>query len=1238
MTNTVISVVHQRTFKPTVLVRLALRFTVVALLFPSTFTAAQDGAGRPDNRPVNPGVVRHAQVKPRTIILPVVDGKGIRFTRLSTDEGLSQTRVIQIVQDDQGFMWFGSQYGLNRYDGYTFKVFKHEHGRANSLSGVFIYSLFKDRSGTLWVGCDEFLDKFDPVTETFTHYRINTTGAQGETVPVTNISQDHTGRLWLSTSRGLYRFDPSTGQIIRYRHDPNNPFSLSSDAIRTTGEDREGTFWVGTSEGLDAFDRDTGKVALHVPLQNLSETSFYEDRFGVFWIFQITGGGLAVFDRKTNTLTHYSFHEGHLSDALMTGAMTMLEDRDGTLWFGTFGDGLVKFDRQKRKFIRYRNDPANPDSLGEDNVATLFQDREGNIWAGLHMMAPNRFSTRPPLFEKFKHEPANPNSLSGTMVNGIYEDREGILWISAINALNRVDRKTGQYTFYLTAVSGVSPRPTAIIEDRLGFLWVGSDNHGLTRFDPKTGLFRTFRHSPTDRFSLSSDRITGLFIDHAGTLWATTHNGLDRFDPATSHFTVHKLDQQSAAQIDVEVKEDRQGALWIGTHSSGLQRLDPATGRFTAIYKHNANDPTSLSNNRVNSVLFDHSGTMWVGTQDGLGKFDPKTGTFKTYYEQDGLSGNAVSCILEDKRGSLWMSTNNGLSVFDPAKQTFKSYSAADGLPGADLGGWGACFKSPSGEMFFGGFSGGVAFHPDKVVDSPYVPPVVLTDFRLFDRPVTVGADSPLRRSIGYTSALSLTHDQNVFSLEFSALSYFNPATNRYRYKLDGLDRQWHEVGSNQRFVTYTTLPAGVYTFRVQGATSRGDWSEPGLELRVEILPPWWNTWGFRALCAAAFLGVLWVLYQTRTQTLRRQERKLRDVIETIPTFAWTALPDGSVDFVNRRWQEYTGLSNERTAGSGWQEAAHSEDLVRNVEKWRAALANGEAFEDELRYRRAADGQYRWFLSRAVPLRDHRGKILKWYGTSTDIEDRKRAEHEREQLRADLAHVNRVSMMGELAASLAHELKQPIAAAITNANTCIRWLKRDQPAVDEALEATSRIAKDGARATEIIDRLRSLYKKSPPQRELVDVNEIVREMLVMLRGEANQYSISTRTELAPDLPKITADRVQLQQVFMNLILNAIEAMKDTAGELTIKTELSQGGQLLISVSDTGVGLPDENTDQIFKAFFTTKPQGTGMGLAISRSIVESHGGRLWASANNGRGATFQLTLPAEVKASSPSVA
>jgi PAS domain S-box-containing protein len=441
---------------------------------------------------------------------------------------------------------------------------------------------------------------------------------------------------------------------------------------------------------------------------------------------------------------------------------------------------------------------------------------------------------------------------------------------------------------------------------------------------------------------------------------------------------------------------------------------------------------------------------------------------------------------------------------------------------------------------------------------------------------------------------------------------------------LEGLEEQWNERDSSQRLVTYTTLPPGEYVFSVKASNSLGIWNENGIRVQIRILPPWWNTNWFRFLFVAAFTALLWGLYQLRVRQLRRQERKLRDVIETIPTIAWTALPDGSVDFVNCHWQEYTGLSTEQTAGSGWETAAHPEDVKRYAEKWRTAVGSGEPFENEVRFRRAADAQYRWFLTRAVPLRDARGKILKWYGTTIDIEDREHAK----QLQADLAHINRVTTMGELTSSLAHELKQPIAATVINANACIRWLKREKPDLEEACAATSRIVEEQNRAADLIDHLRSLYTKSPPKRELVEVSGIVHEMVVLLRGEAYRYAVSTRTDLAADLPRITADRVQLQQVLMNLMLNAIEAMKETGGVLTVKSQRNGDNQLLISVSDTGVGLPAEKADQIFDAFFTTKTQGSGMGLAISRSIIESHGGRLWATANDGRGATFYFSLRA----------
>jgi PAS domain S-box-containing protein len=364
-------------------------------------------------------------------------------------------------------------------------------------------------------------------------------------------------------------------------------------------------------------------------------------------------------------------------------------------------------------------------------------------------------------------------------------------------------------------------------------------------------------------------------------------------------------------------------------------------------------------------------------------------------------------------------------------------------------------------------------------------------------------------------------------------------------------------------------------------------------------------------------------------EAARRSEKELLDVIEAIPTMAFTSLADGGSVWVNRRWVEYTGLSLDSTSGSGWQSAVHPDDVDGHVNKWQVSIASGEPFENEARHR-SANGEYRWFLVRAVPLRDESGRIRKWYGTLTDIEDRKRAEQERERLRqleADLAYMNRVMTVGELAASLGHEVKQPITAAVMRAQACTRWLSRETPDVAEACVDASAMVEAAMRAAEIIDRVRSLYRRGPPQEEPVQLNEIVREMTVLLSETANRGSISLRTALDPGLPATTADRVQLQQVLLNLMINGIEAMGDTGGELTVTSKRSEDGQLLISVTDSGTGLPDDS-ERIFEAFFTTKPQGTGMGLSISRRIVELHGGRLWASRNTGRGATFHFTMPA----------
>jgi ligand-binding sensor domain-containing protein len=815
--------------------------------------------------------VTEAGVDPRPIRVSLADGNDIRFSRISTAAGLSQTRVAQIVQDDQGFMWFGTQYGLNRFDGYNFRTFTPEPGSGNTLSGAYIYSLFKDRSGMIWVGCDKFLDRFDPATETFTHYRL--AGDDANYVPATvfNMSQDRAGGLWLATGRGLYGMDPATGRITHhYTHDSLNPSSLSSNDVRATNEDRSGGFWVADGHHLEQFDRWSGKVTLRVALTKTArDFSFYEDHSGKLWICSSGGGGLAALDPKTSTLTSYSFYDMKSEEIVPAGVDSLVEDENGTLWLGTMGAGLLKFDPEHESAIRYRNHPHEQESLAEDGVIALAKDREGNIWVGLHASEPNFFANRRLSFGPLLREGFNTNSLGENLVNAIYEDPQGILWVGVTGSLIRVDRRTGAQTSYRPPGTEAEYEPVAIAEDRSGILWIGTVGKGLDRFDPRTGQFKTFLHDPADPSSLSNNVVGKLFVDHAGRLWVGTWDGLDRFDHATGRFIVYRRSEQNRSEYYYDITEDPDGGLWVGG-ISGLQHFDPATGKFQ-VYEHNLDDPRSLSDNRITSVHVDHSGTVWAATESGLDKLDRATGTFTNYYVRDGLPSNRVHCILEDQHGDLWMSTSRGVSRFNPQTRAFHNYSVADGLPGMDMTGWQTCQQGPTGEMYFGGFGGATAFQPDKVVDNSIAPRMVFTDFRLAGDSVKVGGGSPLQQSISYARSLALSHRQSNFSLEFSALTYSNSLLNRYRYMLEGQDSDWHEVGSEERLVSYNNLPAGKYVFRAQGATSSGPWSEPGVALRLEILPPWWSTWWFRTLYGGLILFLVGSLYYYRLGQMFRQ-------------------------------------------------------------------------------------------------------------------------------------------------------------------------------------------------------------------------------------------------------------------------------------------------------------------------------------------------------------------------------
>lgn len=811
-----------------------------------------------------------AVLLPDVARLPVMAAKGLTFRRLSTADGLSQTRVSQIVQDDLGFMWFGTQYGINRYDGYKFKLFVHEAGNEESAAGTFVLSMLKARDGAIWIGWREGLDRLDPRTETFTHYLVEHDENARRANAILHISEDRAGMIWLATGSGLHRLNPATGELRHFRHD-KNPDSLPTNAVNWSGEDSKGRFWVGTSSGLSEFDRTSGKVLRHIALPEGVQISLFEDSAGRLWITQALGNGLSLFDPDTNTVTPYSFYERDPGATALTGIMGIAEDADGNLWLGSPGLGLLRLNRERDRFFHYGYQPQDVHSIAEDKVIALFQDRDGNIWTGLHSAGVNHFGRGSQRFEVFRNIPGDPNSLTLDFVNAILEDRDGILWIGNDDGLNRIDRRTGQRKL-IDLDLGAKPMVIHLAQDHEGAIWVGTFSHGLTRYDPRTRRFETFRHDASNPRSLSNNWVHTVFVARTGTVWVATDDGLNRFDPATRTFKIYKLTSESRlSQAYTGIAEDESGNLWLGTVYSGLHRLNPTSGEITVL-KYRRGDPDGLSDSSLHAVHFSRKGILWIATQNGLNTLDPATGVMRAFNTRDGMPANAVSCILEDDHGDIWVSTTRGISKYNPESATFSNYSQFVGLRGNDFTGWEGCHKGRRGDLYFAGFSGAVGFIPADLQEAVPAFPLVLTDFEIDGNQAGIGPGRPLERSIPYSERVALSHSQRNFSITFAGLRFSSPETTRYRYRLKGLNGgTWYESPSSIRQATYTTLPAGSYDFEVQMGVDRGAWQTPGISLNLLVLPPWWATFWFRTLCVLLLAVLAGLIVRARVLNVARK-------------------------------------------------------------------------------------------------------------------------------------------------------------------------------------------------------------------------------------------------------------------------------------------------------------------------------------------------------------------------------
>jgi len=841
-----------------------------------------------------------------------VYAQGVQSTieQITVEDGLSQSGVFAMLQDSQGFMWFGTQDGLNKYDGYNFTVYKYNEQESNSLSDNFILSLYEDKSGSIWVGTENGgLNKFDCHTQQFSHYtndpkNPNTLGANY----VLSIYEDKFGTLWVGTAGGgLNKFNRETEQFTRYTHNPDAPNSLGHNTVLSIYEDKFGMLWVGTAGGgLNKFNRETEQFSryTHNPndpnsLSHDTVLSIYEDQSGSLWI-GTNGGGLNKFDRETGQFTHYIHDPANPKSLSDNTVGSIVEDRFGNLWLATsswygnyYGTGLDKFEAKTGQFNHYNHDPANPKSLSDNIVLSLLKDNSEILWIGTGFSGINKLDTKDPKFTHYKYAPAHPHSLSDNHISSIYEDRNGTLWIGTFNkGLDKFDRETGQFTHYrhepdnLNGLS--SDNIWSVYEDQSGMLWIGTGGSGLNKFDRETGKFTHYIHEPDDPYSLSNNTVWSIYEDQKGTLWiGTFHGGLNKFDLETEQFTHYIHDPDNPKSLSDNnvflIYEDQSGMLWIAPESGPLNKFDRKTGEFTQ-YKHDPNNPNSLTYERVVSMYEYPVGTLWIGTYGGgLDKFDIASETFTPYTEKDGLSNNSVVGMLGDDEGNLWLSTGKGLSKFNPQTETFRNYDVSDGLQGNEFDGVKAYFKSKTGEMFFGGLNGFNSFYPHQVKDNPHIPPVVITDFKKFNESVK------LDKAISETKELKLSYKDRFFGFEFAALDYTNPRKNQYAYKLEGFDKDWIYSG-NRRYASYTNLDGGTYTFRVKGSNNDGVWNEEGTSVKIIITPPPWKTWWAYTLYVVVLLTAVlgYVQWKTRAQEkenalLRENERKLHQFLEAIP-------------------------------------------------------------------------------------------------------------------------------------------------------------------------------------------------------------------------------------------------------------------------------------------------------------------------------------------------------------------
>lgn len=1085
-----------------------------------------------------------------------------------TETVFGKQNIRAIVQDNEGFMWYGSDNGLFRYDGHSVKSFTHEAGNPETLPGNLVRDLHVDQKGNLWVSTFRGgISLFNNRTRTFETFYPKHEDGRINRVEFWNISNSDSNHLWLSPSSqgGIYRFDiPNKTfqkidiEISDWREETSamTILEVNPDEI-WVGTNFSGIIVINTEGQIQRRYHTNNEGNKRIPSNSILE--MYDDGNGFIWV-GFYDGGLYQYNKKTGTFSKPQALTG-LPLGIFDNVYSIYLEEDGVLWVGT-DDGLLLFDTQTMQIHKlYTSQPDLERSLVNNRVRAIFRDKSGVFWVsvehgGIHRMV------RKLRFRHMGYNPDDPNSLTARVVRAIIQKDENTLWVGVhdggINVVNKHDLSLkGKITHDPNNPRGLSTNNvSAFLIDPDGGIWVGTWGGGLNYYNERTGRFTHYRHRHDDPTTLSDDRIQVLFIDSQNRFWVGTEGGLNLFDRENGTFTRVFQDSNNPpvlSGISLQTQafvEDEDGVFWIGTWN-GLNRYDPSDNSITH-YLVDFDRPNWINSNHVISLYDDGEGQLWIGTfGGGLNLLDKKTDTFTQITQNEGLASNVVFAIIPDEYNTVWVSSNNGLTRISKDSYFASNFNFRDGIIGEEFW-WGSAYTTPNDEIIFGSTFGFTMFNPSEIMTSNFVPPVVVSSVRVFNQFRPVDSDGVLR----------LSHNDNYLTIQFASLDFTNTSRIQYAVKLEGLDREWIFTG-NRNFATYSNLSGGEYTFRVIATNSHGEWNTEGAALTIIVTPPFWQQSWFFVLALVFFILGITTFIRFRTKQIQVLNKELEKKVE------------------------------ERTAEI---QRKQSELIDRNRE---LSYINEKLSEQK------------------KEIEDQKNTILH------KNKEMEKINHELIELNAD-----KNSLIG----IVSHDLRSPLS----NVLGMIEIMKMEPDMTDDEKNEIFSNLDDLVRRqlrmiTKILDIESIEAGKISLLNETTPINDVSQQVCKRFETIAQAKHITLNFYPDTSNPEILADVNYLEQVFENLISNAIK-YSPKHKKIEISTEVKQGS-VLWSVQDQGPGISEEDRNKLFGKFqrLTAKPTGgetsIGLGLFIVKRYIDAMKGNVWCESSPGKGAKFIIEFP-----------